>query len=193
MISKLWLTWARRNSILTSVGILVAFTCAAAIFGEAQLATPQLRGPSTAVPIDLLLIPIFALTIAGSVKPCDHTLESRAAINVRLLRACTFAALLVGTATAVGLLTSRDGSGVHGIQSLAILAGAFAVITRCARFEVAVSIAAAYVGCVLFVGVDPNGGVALWASLLMGGSSVFAGASAIAGACAYIVASQPSN
>lgn len=163
------LVWlGRRNVIVTVTAAVVISIVAVAVPGSAS--TPQLRGPSVLLGVPTVHAMLMGDVLALAVRAADADLEALSPRPIRTYRALIGAALvtvllvlLVGTTTVAGLPGADQ---LAAVRTLSVVAAVTTLVTWRTSFVTAAAVLLAYLGCVLFAGVDPDGHLAWWARLL---------------------------
>lgn len=161
--------WLARRNVLLTVTIAVALSVAAvAVRGSAP--TPQLRGPSVLLGVPTVLAMLLGAIGALAVRATDADLEALSPRPIRTYRALIGATLLtVHVALLVGVTTIAGLTGLEqfaAIRTLSVVAALTTLVTRRTSFATAAAVFLAYLGCVLFAGVNPDGHLTWWARLL---------------------------
>ncbi|WP_407342250.1 hypothetical protein [Pengzhenrongella phosphoraccumulans] len=163
------LVWlGRRNVIVTVAAAVVLSFVAVAAHGFTP--TPQLRGPSVPLGVPTVQAMLMGTVLALAVRAADADLEALSPRPIRTYRALIGAglvavllALLVGSTTIAGLSGPDQ---LAAIRTLSVVAALTTLVTWRTSFSTAAAVLLAYLGCVLFAGVDPDGHLAWWARLL---------------------------
>lgn len=161
-----WL--GRRNVILTVAAAVALSFVAVAVHGSAP--TPQLRGPSVLLGVPTVQAMLLGAILALAVRAADADLEALSPRPIHTYRALIGAALVtVHLALLVGSTTIAGLSGVDqlaAVRTLSVVAALTTLVTWRTSFTTAAAAFLAYLGCVLFAGVNPDGHLTWWARLL---------------------------
>lgn len=168
-MAESWVVWLWRRNVVLTVVACVALAGVAAVVNGA-IPTPQLRGPSLLLGISTVHALVSGAALPLAVVAADPDLEAISPRPIGRYRLLTGAGLLTANAlllVGAGALSELDGPNMlAALRTMVIVAAVCSLMTRALSFAAAIALLLAYVGCVLFAGVDPDGSVAPWAGLL---------------------------